>query len=223
MRQSLNVLRFPMGSSGGMSLKAFAILFYISLASVITNPLSLFPTAGSFAFVLRPIPLSGDSLGLLIVLGLLYGLIIKRWHQRNAVLRSKSWVSIVLVVLLVLSVLRYLPFLLLLGVLYWLLVARTKRSETPYFLRFHLLTGLIANGLLLLALLILQSLIGFVEALSHVGGAEWFFSVGYWYGIFWPYLTALLFWLLACRLAFAALMGRTPYISLVTDNVRHWA
>jgi hypothetical protein len=223
MRQSVNVLRFPMGSSGGMSLKAFAILFYISLAAVITNPLSLFPSAGSFSFVLRPVPLSGDSLGLLIVLGLLYGVIVKRWHENNPIVRRKSWVGVLFIVLLVLSVLRYLPFLLLLAVLYWALVARTKRTETPYFLRFHLLTGLIANGLALLGLLILQSLIGFVDVLSRAGGADWFFSVGYWYGIFWPYLTALLFWILACRLAFAALMGRTPYISLVTDNVRHWA
>jgi hypothetical protein len=222
MRHSSNVLRFPTGPSGGVSLKVFAILFYVSLAAAIINPLSILPRPGAFSLVIKPTLLSGDSLGLLLVLGLLYALVVKQWYKRAGFLRGRTWLIILLAVLLLLSVLHDLPFLLFLGLLYWLLVGRPKR-EAPYFLRFHLLTGLIANGLILLALLLFQSLMGFVESLSRLGGLEWFVSLAYWYGIFWPYLATLLFWGLACRLSFAALMGRTPYISVVTDNVRHWA
>src|SRR5689334_20777704 len=136
MRHSSNILRFPTGSSGGASLKTFAILFYISLATAIVNPLSILPSPGAFSFIIRPTLLSGDSLGLLLTLGLLYGLVVKQWYKRASFLRGRFWVVIVLALLLALSVLPDLPFLLLIGFSYWLLVGRSKR-EAPYFLRFH--------------------------------------------------------------------------------------
>jgi hypothetical protein len=221
MRHS-NVLKFPADNPGDKGLKAFAILFYAALAWAMFNPLPLFQINMTLPFVPHSLGLTGEGLGLLVVLGMLYAVAIRYRSQFMAFIRGRTVILVVLVILLLLTVLSYLPFLLILGGLYWLLVARSRR-ETPYFLRFHLLTALILNGLIVLPLLIMQACMGFLASLFKLAHADWFVSVMYWYGIFWPYVVALLFWGPALWLAFSVLMGRTPYIRVVTNNVRHWA
>jgi hypothetical protein len=112
--------------------------------------------------------------------------------------------------------------LILLALAYWLLVSRNRR-EAPYFLRFHMLTAMIATGLLLLFVLLFQAIIAWLDSLLKLGGMSLFISIQYWYELLWPYLTSFLFWGMALWFSFNALMGRTPYLPVVTDNVRQLA
>ena len=105
---------------------------------------------------------------------------------------------------------------------YWLLIGRFRR-DPPYFLRFHLLTALMTNGLLLLALLSLQAILTLVAALVQLLPLAGLPSMLYWVAVFWPDAVILLIWGVALWLSLAALMGWTPWIPVVTNNVRHWA
>lgn len=221
MRNS-NVLQFPNGQPSGNSLKVFAILFYVALAWMLFNPTLLL--SATSLFQLRPshAVVGGEGLGLLIVLGLLYAVGIRYRSQFMNFMRGKTILLVILVILLLLSVLQYLPFLAILSGIYWLLIGRSGR-EAPYFLRFHLLTAMILNGLILLPLLLVQSVFGLLMSVLKLAHLDSLVSVMYGVGSFWPYVILLAFWLPAIWLSLSALMGRTPYIGLVTSNVRHWA
>jgi|GEM_PF-2147557 len=227
-----NVLRFPNDPGGGKGLKLYAILVYLVLASCVVMPTPLLVMLGipptslaminiSHASLIPPMPNEG-CIGLLLVLGALYGLVVRQWHKNNPLLSQKPWFGIVIGFLLALTVLNHIPVLIILGLGYWLLVSRT-RKEAPYFLRFHLLTALISTGFLLLAVLLLQALIVWVESLLKLTGLGIVISLDYWYKLLWPYVSAFAFWGMAMWFSFNAFMGRTPYLPLVTDNVRQLA
>lgn len=222
MKRPNNVLPFPSENQNGNSLKAFAIFFYVLLAWMLVNPIQLLGLGSLAPWLMEPFSLNGDSLGLLMVLGLLYAVGVRYRSQFMMFIRGKTILIVILALLLFISVLRYLPVLVLLGGLYWFLVARSGR-EAPYFLRFHLLTALIFNSLVLLPLLVFQSCMNFMDALFKVLHLDAFVSIFYWYTSFWPYAVLLIFWLPAIFLSLSVLQGRTPYIQTVTNNVRHWA
>jgi hypothetical protein len=220
MRRS-NVLPFPTDNPSGNSLKAFAILFYLLLAYMLFNPLP-FISRGFVLSAAMGLSVSPEGLGLIIILGMLYAVGVRYKNQVQMFLKGRKVLLIVLVILLILSVLNYLPFLLLLSACYWFTIGRNGR-DIPYFLRFHLLTAMIFNGLMLISLLLIQSFMGLIGALLTISGLGAITSLMFWYHAFWPSVALLAFWLPALWLSLSALMGRTPYIGIVTNNVRSWA
>lgn len=202
-----NVLNFPSDNPSGNSLKVFAIVFHVFVAYML-----------SWFF-----QLSESGLGFLIILGLMYNFLVRRRMQSTRYLKSNG---VLLVILLVLALLVYqwaTLLLLLISALYWLLVGRSGR-EAPYFLRFHILTALILGFFILMPFLIVNAavmMLGQLMVLLHVDAvtAPVFGFYLKWIG----YVMLALFWGSAGWLSINALMGRTPYIKLVTDNVRHWA
>jgi hypothetical protein len=217
-----NVLRFPNDPGGGKGLKLYAILVYLVLASCVVFPTPLLSMLGIIKAPLTPPMPNEGCIGLLLVLGALYGLVVRQWHKNNPYLSQKPWFGIVIGFLLALSVMDHITVIAILAAGYWLLVSRTRR-EAPYFLRFHLLTALISTGFLLLAVLIFQAIIVWLESIFKITGLGMVISLNYWYQLVWPYCAAFAFWGMAMWFSFNVLMGRTPYLPLVTDNVRQLA
>lgn len=207
MNRSRKVIDFPTDKNSDGSLKLFAMLFYLFLAIMLI-------------FIGQ---LSEGGLGILFVMALLYNFGIKQKHETIRYLQKNR---IVLLILLGICLLVYLKMTvasaLLVG-MYWLLVGRNGR-EAPYFLKFHLLTALIFNFLLLMPYLILDAVIALVSRcllLLHVGAAATVVA-----SISSHYLPLMMMGLLcgaAIWLSISVLMGRTPYIGVVTNNVRHLA
>lgn len=196
-----NVLKFPKGQPDGWRLKLFIMIFY-----------------GTIAFLLVSSRFSEGGLGLLLIWGVLYHFFIRaRIHQSQYFQQNK-----VLIIILLAFAIGFYQFqgLLMLGIagLYALLVGRSGK-EPPYFLRFHVLTALIGNFLLLAAFLLINGAVNLLLStlsllpvitllnMSLLGGIGLIAIVG---------LVGFNVWL-----AFSALMGRTPYLPYVTDNVRH--
>lgn len=202
-----NVLRFPQGQSGGLGLKFFAVLFYAYLAVMLVQ-------------VMR---LSEGTITFLLVLGLAYNYGVRQRPSGNTYLRKNGLLLLILLVLATIVIPVPMISILLMAGIYWLLVGRSGR-EAPYFLRFHLLTALILNFFILLPYQILQAVWVLVVQVIRVGGLESSVSAVL------PSVSEGLFLLgfgliagAALWLSLAALMGRTPYIGLVTPNVRHWS
>jgi hypothetical protein len=220
-----NVLRFPTDPAGGKGLKAFAILMYLSLAYSVINPAPLLSMLGIVSGPVKASLPDQGCIGLLLMLGALYGIVVRKWYQNNPMLTSKPWLGIVVGFFLAFSLWQQpqlIPVLIVLSVAYWLLVSRTGK-EAPYFLRFHLLTAMISTGLLLLPVLLFQAILHWFESVFKLSGLGLFVSIDYWFQLIWPFVTGLLFWGTAFWLSFNALMGRTPYLPIVTDNVRQLA
>jgi hypothetical protein len=201
-RQS-NILQFPSSSMHGFKLKLFAVLFYLFLAWMLT-------------YVLHA---DEGALGFLILLGFLYHFFLKKQTVSKRYLQQNS---VLLIILFLLALLAF-PLTLIpvfgIIVVYWLLIGRTSQ-EAPYFTRFHILTGLILNFLILMAFLILLAAIDFAgELLRLFKVLPLFIAQVHAYGLF---ILWGVFWAAAIWLSFAALLGRTPYIGLVTNNIRYW-
>jgi hypothetical protein len=200
------VLKFPGGQVSDFNLKLFAIIFYCFLAYMLTLGTGL----------------SENGFMVLIVLGLLYNFLVRQGIRNTNYLQQNK---VLLIVLLVVAIIAFqwamIPMILLAGI-YWLLVGRSGR-EAPYFLRFHILTGLILNFFILLPYLLLRAFLELVQALlSLTQMPAVIFPVASVISVL-PTLFLGIFAGAALWLSVSALMGRTPYIALVTSNVRNWA
>lgn len=207
MSRSSNVVQFPSENSSGKSLKLFAMLFYLFVAFMLTLGANL----------------SEEGLGTLVILGVLYNFMVRQRIYRTSYFKDNR---VLLIILLVVFIVVYkLTVLLILGMaaLYWLLVGRSGR-EAPYFLKFHMLTALIFNFFLLMPYLILTAVISLISrclVLFHLTAAG--AVIGSISGMYIPLMMMGLLGGAALWLSISVLMGRTPYIGLVTNNVRHWA
>ena len=200
-----NVMPFrsPGSAGDGWAIKLFAIIFYLFLGVML-----------SF--------LSGNPIGILSFLGLLYWVFIHRRLHRGSYFQQNRVLLIILgLIFFLLFKLESIAILILCG-LYWLLVLRTH-PDPPYFLRFHLLNGMIFYLFLVLGLGLVNAIMRFAfSLLMFIQPAEALAMLGL-------YTTGLalgtLYLFMGCAVYFAitALMGRTPYLKYITDNVRHWA
>lgn len=201
------VLKFPGGQSSDFNLKLFAILFYLFLAYMMT-----FATG-----------MSEGGFMILIVVGLLYNFLVRQGVRHTGYLERNKVLLIILLVIVLLAFQWTAILLVALAALYWLLVGRSGR-EAPYFLRFHILTGLILNFFILLPYLLLMAVLSLLQAVLSLAQLPAVMTT--------PLASAMsiiftvflgIFFGAALWLSVSALMGRTPYMPLVTDNVRHWA
>ncbi len=205
MRDS-KVVNFSKNNSDGHGLKLFSALFYLLLAFLLTFAMTA--------------PL--DALWLLILLGLLYNFLLRRRLNKAAFKSGPTMLIMGLVLVIMLLAFRFhLLVLVLMSGLYWLLVGQACR-EAPYFVRYHIMTALILNGFILLAVALLWSLHGLVLAglkLAHLTVvSSWMQTVGPVVSlVVWLGLWGLAFWLAA-----SALLGRTPYIPFVTKHAQSW-
>ncbi len=201
-----NVLKFPTGQPNDISLKLFAVIFYVFLAVMMT--------LGS--------GMSEGGFTLLIVLGLLYNFTVRqRFHHTAYFKKNKVLLIILLVIFLLAFQLMVIYFLALAGV-YWFLVGRSGR-EAPYFLRFHMLTGLILNFFILLPYLLLASFLALIKTILLVAHVSFLITPVGQIQSGLEQLTLVVFWGVALWFSVSALLGRTPYVALVTSNVRHWS
>lgn len=209
MSRFKNVVPFPLSDNKhGHSLKVFGMLFYLFVAFMLSK-------MGG--------PPSGEGLWTLMILGVLYNYLVRQRLYRTNYFRDNKVLLIILVVLLL--VVYPLTVLLIagMGFLYWLLVGRSGR-EAPYFLKFHMVTGLIFNFFLLMPYLILNAMVSLVSkclVLFHLTGAAT--VVGSVSMTILPLFVMGLMWGAAIWLSINVLMGRTPYMGVVTDNVRSLA
>lgn len=201
MPRSNNILQFR--SAGDWSLKLFVVLFYCFLAWMLISVLQLSEGAIWFLFML----------GGLYFLGIRQKVINQHYLQKNALL---------LIILFFLALFLFpttLIPLIAIAIVYCLLIGRSHR-DAPYFVRFHILTALLINFFIILTFLLTAALIDFTSQLGQLVHIQspWSFSILY-YG---QLLTKGLIGASAVWLSISALMGRTPYIGGVANNVRHW-
>jgi len=204
MSPSRQVIDFPSPNQNDGNLKLFAILFYLMVAFMLI-------------FVSH---LSEGGLGILTLLGILYNYGIRhRIHKTGYFQKNRLLVTVLLVLILLLYPFAVLTTVLVIGA-YWLLVGRTNR-EAPYFLKFHILTALVFNFFLLMPYLILDALIslaGRCLVLFHMlAPAKVVADLS---GQHLPLLMMGLLTGAALWLAASVVMGKTPYIGVITDNVR---
>lgn len=216
MRHS-KVLPFPSGKTDGNGFKVFALAFYLTLAYILIFGVSV-PD-----FSLGAIRLSEGGLSVLLILGLMYTFLLRKQIYKSSYFSKNKVLLLILLVIFTLAFqLQALVFMLLAG-LYWLLIGHSGK-EAPYFLRFHLATALILNFFLLMPYLILQSAVALLIALFKVLQLGAFaLPLVLTDQIFLPLLTAGFMGLAAIWLSISALMGRTPYIKIVTQQVRSLA
>jgi hypothetical protein len=202
-RSNKNILQFPNSPLHGWNLKVFASLFYLFVAFMLTN-------------VLGP---SEGAMGFLIVLGFLYHFVLRNQMTSQRYLKQNA---VLLVILFLLAVFVF-PLTLIptiaVGLVYGLLIGRFTR-EAPYFVRYHILTAVVLNALIILTFLLLFAVTDFANQLLLLLHIKTTFIVDiHTYGFF---LIMGLLWVIAAWFALMALLGRTPYIGLVTNNIRHW-
>lgn len=116
-----------------------------------------------------------------------------------------------------------LTLLMVLALLYWAFVHQ-KRQATPYFFRYHLLQAMILFLFLMLAFRILQGASMLLYAamnLLQLGGVL-AGPIGWVTGML-ALIEPGVFLGMAVWMGIAALMGKTPSIRFVSENVRHWA
>lgn len=207
MKRTGNVLPFPMSDANGNNLKLFAVIFYLVLAYLMTLGTGL----------------SEDGIGVLLMLGIMYNFLVRRRWVQSTYFQQNKVILIILLVLLLLVFKAMMLLILVLASIYWLLVGRHDR-EAPYFLRFHIVTALILNFFILMPYLLFSAGVELVYRLCDL------FKIGLLAApVLLPIQSGLpllfmgIFWGAAVWLSISAVMGRTPYISVVTDNVRHWA
>jgi hypothetical protein len=208
-KRSNNVLPFPSENPNGASLKLFAIIFYGFVAYLLTLGTGLSE--------------DGDGLGVLVILGIVYNFFVRNRLHKTSYFKDNMLLLVILLVVFVLAFKMAMLLLLVLAVVYWFLVGKSGK-EAPYFLRFHILTALILNFFLLMPYLLLNAVIKLIFQLVGLAG----FGV-----LITPVMTITqsvlpLFFTgviagAAVWLSISAVMGRTPYIPVVTSNVRHWA
>ncbi len=207
MKRTGKVVPFPLENPSGNSLKVFAVIFYLFLA--------YFLTLGA--------GLSIDGISILCVLGTLYHFFVRQRVQNSSYFQKNKVLLGVLLIIFVLAFREMALMLLALAVLYWLLVGRHGR-EAPYFLRFHILTALILNFFILMPALLIQEMLALVGQLLN-----WFkldSVLGHSFRVVQAEVALLFMGVIAAAalwLSVSALMGRTPYIGVVTPNVRHWS
>lgn len=207
MKRSNNVLPFPSDNPSGARLKLLAIIFYLFLAYLLTFGLGL----------------SEDGLGTLVILGVLYNFFVRNRIHKGSYFKENAVILGILLVVFIIAFKMAMLLLLLLAAVYWLLVGKSGR-EAPYFLRFHILTALILNFFLLMPYLLLSAVLGLLfRVLAIAGLAALIAPVIQIEQQVVPLIFIALFCGAAIWLSVSAVMGRTPYIPIVTDNVRHWA
>jgi hypothetical protein len=203
MPRSNNILQFPSGPLHGLNLKLFTVLFYLFIAGMLTNVFS-----------------DGEGgIGFLVLLGFLYHFLLRqRFNSRNY-LKQNSFLLIVLFLLaLFVFPLTLIPIFAI-AIIYWFLIGRSS-PDAPYFIRFHLLTALILNFLILISFLLLFAANNFAGQILSLFNIQTLFILDiHTYGFF---LLQISFWLVAIWLSLAAILGRTPYIGIVTNNIRYW-
>ncbi|MCE3236704.1 MAG: hypothetical protein K0Q50_2895 [Vampirovibrio sp.] len=207
MKRFGNVLEFPTGQASSNGLKLFAVIFYLFLAYTLT-----FGTG-----------LSEEGLWVLFLLGPIYNFFVRQRIHQSGYFQQNKVLLIILLAILILAFKWIMILLLLLAGVYWLLVGRSGR-EAPYFLRFHILTGLILNFFILMPYLMINSglaLVYHVSAIFHAGTMVASMLSPIQAAL--PMLFMGIFWGAAIWLSISALIGRTPYIGIVTPNVRHWS
>lgn len=201
-----NVLKFPGGQSSDFNLKLFAVIFFLSLAYIMT-----FGTG-----------MSENGFMVLIVLGLLYNFLIRQGVRYADYFKRNKVVLIILLVILLVVFYRFALLLVALAGVYWLLIGRSGR-EAPYFLRFHILTGLILNFFILFPYLVLMAFLQLLQSILKLANLSVAFApLGLVMDVL-PTVFLGIFIIAALWLSVSALMGRTPYVLWVTGNVRHWA
>jgi hypothetical protein len=206
-RRSNNVLPFPSDNPSGVQLKLFALVFYLFLAYLLTFGLGL----------------SEDGLFALMILGVIYNIFVRNRLHSGSYFQEHKVILVILLVIFLLVFKLAMVLLLLLAGAYWLLVGKSGR-EAPYFLRFHLLTALILDFFILMPYLLLSAVFMLLGQLFKMGGLGVLVAPGMLIveqGL--PLFFMGLFWGAAAWLSISAVMGRTPYIPVVTGNVRHWA
>ncbi len=207
MSRFKNVVPFPSEKKNDFNLKLFAMLFYVFVAYLLTQ--------GK--------PLGEDGLFILMILGVLFNFMVRQRIYRTSYFRDNR---VILGILLVLFAVLY-PLFVILGLgmagLFWLLVGRTGR-EAPYFLKFHMLTALIFSFFLLMPTLILRAVLVMVAqalVLAQLVGAGQVLNKMAVLQV--PLLLTGVIWGATLWLSISVLMGRTPYLPVVTDNVRSLA
>lgn len=206
MRRSSNVLPFPSGMGNGLYLKLFVMLFHLGLA----------------AMLVAVLPLSEGALSVVLLTALVYYIFLRRRLHQSGALRRNAWLLILLTLLLTFLYPAPVIFVGAMSLLYWLLVGRAHR-EAPFFVRFHLLSALTAHGLLLFPFLIAAAVLSLGAAMSRLAHLEPVVSPAIQMmqtGLWGLYLLA--FGGLGIYLGVNALLGKTPYLWLVSGNVRHW-
>ena len=211
MKRSSNVVQFPSDNQNGFRLKIFAVLFYLFVAYLLT-----FGTG-----------LSEEGLWGLVLFGGMYGYLIKEQAYKRLKIKPHEKTKFMVIGVLLLVIFLWLykivaVLALILAGMYWLLVGRTGR-EAPYFLKFHLLTALIFNFFLLMPYLIVNAiivLIGHSLSMAHLAvPAAVLGDISH---HLLPQLMTGLLWGAGLWLAASVILGRTPYIALVSSNVRPW-
>lgn len=203
--KSSNVLKFPGGKSSDWSLKLFAVLFACFLGYMLTLQMGF----------------SGDGFMLLILLGVLYQFFIRQGVLYRSYLQQNRLLLIILLVIFLWAFQWKMLLVLLMAGAYWLLVGRSGR-EAPYFIRFHILTGLILNAFVLLAYFLAVSVLHLLSPVCQLLGLTFLVNG---LGTILPMVPLAflaVFGLVALWLSWNVLLGRTPYIAWVTVNVRHW-
>jgi hypothetical protein len=200
-----NVLKFPGGQSSDFNLKIFAVIFFLSLAYIITLGTGM----------------SEDGFTVLIVLGLLYNFLVRHGTRYAEYFRRNQIILIIVGIILLVAFYQFALVLVLLAGVYWLLVGRFGR-EAPYFLRFHILTGLILNFFILFPYLVIRAFLALLLVVLKLGPLSFISTPVAELNAMVPLLFMGVFFIAALWLSVSALMGRTPYILWVTGNVRHW-
>jgi hypothetical protein len=204
--RSSNVLKFPGGQSSDFNLKIFALIFFFSLAYIMTLGTGM----------------SEDGFMVLIVLGLLYNFLVRHGIRHADYFKRNQIVLIIVGIILLVAFYQFALVLVLLAGVYWLLVARFGR-EAPYFLRFHILTGLILNFFILFSYLLIRAFLDLGLVVLNLAPLSFISTPLAGLNAMVHLLFMGVFFITALWLSVSALMGRTPYILWVTANVRHWA
>jgi len=211
MTRPRNVVDFPSNKHSDVKVKLFAMLFYLFIAFLLTLGTGL----------------SEEGLWGLALFGVLYNYFVRQRVHRNFQFRQDrqplTWVLIGALLVLFIWVYKLVAIIaLVLAFLYWGLIGGNVR-EAPYFLKFHMLTALVFNFFLLMPYLILVAVI---LLLSHLlvlfqlpAAGTVVSSIALYYL---PLLMTGLIGGASLWLSISVLMGRTPYLGIVTTNVRPW-
>ncbi|MEM0952436.1 MAG: hypothetical protein AAGI66_09900 [Cyanobacteria bacterium P01_H01_bin.74] len=206
MNRYQNVVPFPKKKiASDSSVKLFLILFYCVLAYILS-------------VVFR---LSESGLTLLIVLGLVYNFFVRNRFNGQYYLRQNAVLLAILAVLFIFAFQNTMLWVLGIVGAYWFLVAR-KQTDSPYFLKFHILTALITSFFILMPYLIaVPSILAMMQLFSLLGLQSFSSQV---FGVF-QYLSVVptaLFFAMAGWFSVAVIQGKTPELKIITENVRYW-
>ncbi|HEY9746236.1 MAG TPA: hypothetical protein V6C99_08475 [Oculatellaceae cyanobacterium] len=204
MPQPNNVLKFPHKNPlQGFHLKAFAVVFYLFIAAMLTQVLQA----------------NEEGLFFLVLLGILYHFGIRQFGISRQYFRQNGVLLIILFLLALFVFSHALIPIIAISIVYWLLIRRTAK-EAPYFIRYHILTALVLNFLVVVGFLLVSASLELLNQIFLLFHFQPFFlpAIAYYkLLILWGLLWGVAIWLSG-----AALLGRTPYIGIVTNSIRHW-